>query len=115
MLRYKGYAAVVNFDDHDKILHGEILNIRDMVTFECEDLQGIELAFHNAVDDYVAMCKEKGRTPNKPYSGTTNLRLGTVLHEMCALAAAENDQSLNDWIIQQLNNSLHEHNNASKS
>jgi hypothetical protein len=34
MMEYKGYLASVEFDDEADIFHGEVVNIRDVVTAE---------------------------------------------------------------------------------
>ena len=34
MMEYKGYIGKVEFDDEAGILHGEVINIRDVITFE---------------------------------------------------------------------------------
>ena len=34
MMEYKGYIGKVEVDDEAGILHGEVINIRDVVTFE---------------------------------------------------------------------------------
>lgn len=34
MLNYKGYIAHVEFDDEAEIFHGEVVNTRDVITFQ---------------------------------------------------------------------------------
>ena len=34
MMEYKGYFAKVEFDDDANIFHGEVSNLRDVITFE---------------------------------------------------------------------------------
>ena len=34
MMEYKGYIARVEFDDEADILHGEVINTRDVITFQ---------------------------------------------------------------------------------
>ena len=69
MLKYQGYVGHVTFDDEVKIFHGEILGMKDVVTFQGENAQELEQAFKESVDDYLAFCKQLGKAPNKPYSG----------------------------------------------
>jgi len=33
VLRYKGYTGRVEFDDEAGLLHGEVIDLRDVVTF----------------------------------------------------------------------------------
>ncbi len=34
MLKYKGYIGYVEFDDKAEIFHGEVINTRDVITFQ---------------------------------------------------------------------------------
>ena len=34
MMKYKGYTGHVEYDDEAKIFHGEVLGIKDVVTFQ---------------------------------------------------------------------------------
>lgn len=53
-LRYKGFTASVDYDEDDAIFFGRIAEIRDGVGFHGETVGKLELAFHDAVDDYLA-------------------------------------------------------------
>ena len=65
VLTYKTYSARVEFDAEDKILHGRIAGIRDGVTFHASDVDELQRAFREAVDDYVETCAKIGKTPQK--------------------------------------------------
>ena len=43
--------------------------IRSLVTFEADNEGELEKAFQEAVDDYLATCKEQGIAPEKPFKG----------------------------------------------
>ena len=45
MLQYKGYAGHVEFDDEIGIFHGEVLDLRDVITFQGKSVEEIERAF----------------------------------------------------------------------
>lgn len=34
MTQYKGYVARVEFDDEANVFHGEVINTRDVITFQ---------------------------------------------------------------------------------
>ena len=34
MMEYKGYYAQVVFDEDANVFHGEVINLRDVITFE---------------------------------------------------------------------------------
>jgi predicted HicB family RNase H-like nuclease len=48
MLQYKGYAGHVEFDDETGIFHGEVLDLRDVITFQGKSVQEIERAFRES-------------------------------------------------------------------
>ena len=52
-MTYKGYDAVVHFDDAAGIFHGEILNTRDVVTFQAGSVRELRIAFRDSVEDYL--------------------------------------------------------------
>jgi predicted HicB family RNase H-like nuclease len=75
MMKYKGYTGHVEYDDEAKIFHGEVLGIKDVVTFQGTTVDEIEQAFKDSVEDYLAFCKERGEEPDRPFSGKFNLRI----------------------------------------
>jgi predicted HicB family RNase H-like nuclease len=94
-MEYKGYSARVEFDSEAGLLFGEVEGLRDVVTFEATNVADLDAAFHESVDDYLAMCKERGEEPEKPYSGKFLLRVDPKLHREVAIAAARAGKSLN--------------------
>lgn len=60
-LEYKGYHTYIHYSATDKVLHGKIEGIKDLVDFESESAVEIENEFHKAVDDYIAFCNEVGK------------------------------------------------------
>ena len=95
MMQYKGYVGKVVYDDEAKILHGEVLGINDVVTFQADSASEIERAFHDSVEDYLAFCRERGESPDKPFSGQFVVRLDKSLHRQLAIIAQSSGQSLN--------------------
>ncbi len=61
MLEYKGYLGSVRYSAEDDVLHGRLEFIRDLVTYEGKDAEGIKAAFQEAVDDYLELCEAEGR------------------------------------------------------
>lgn len=97
-LQYKGYIANVNYSVNDKVLHGKIEGIDDLVTFESTSVEDIEKEFRDAVDDYLSFCEEMGKEPSKAYKGTFNVRIDPELHRAAALNAVKNGVSLNQVV-----------------
>ena len=101
-MRYKGYEAIVDFDEADRVLHGRTLGTRDVISFEADSAHEIERAFHEAVDDYIEQCAETGREPDRSFSGRLILRMEPALHRDVYLEAAREGTSLNAWIVESL-------------
>jgi predicted HicB family RNase H-like nuclease len=98
MMEYKGYFAKVEFDDGNNIFHGEVINLRDVITFEGETVTDLEKAFHDSVDDYLEFCAERGNDPEKPYSGKFVVRVEPEVHKNITIEARKAGKSLNVWV-----------------
>jgi predicted HicB family RNase H-like nuclease len=98
MMEYKGYLGTVEYDAQAKIFHGDIINTRDVITFQGTTVNEIERAFKDPINDYIAWCKEDGVEPEKPYSGKFNVRLPPELHRQIAILAKKNHISLNSFV-----------------
>jgi predicted HicB family RNase H-like nuclease len=98
MFNYKGYLGHVKFDEEAEIFHGEVINTRDVITFQGESVKELKKAFKDSVDDYLAFCAERGEEPDRPFSGKFNLRLAPEVHRMAYVAAKESRMSLNSWV-----------------
>ena len=97
-MTYKGYAARIEFDAQDRIFFGRLAGIQDIITFHGETEDGLELAFREAVDHYLAACSELGDGPNNPYSGKLTLRIPPGVHAAIATAAETSGKSLSKWV-----------------
>jgi predicted HicB family RNase H-like nuclease len=102
MMNYKGYAAKVEFDDEAMIFHGEVIGIRDVVTFQGKSVKDIERAFHDSVDDYLDLCTERGEAPDKPFSGRFVVRVSPEIHRKVYVSAKKSGQSINAWLNKNL-------------
>lgn len=65
MLKYKDYLGSVQFSDEDKVFHGKIEFIRALVTYEGADVDSLEHAFKESVDDYLEFCRQEGTEPEQ--------------------------------------------------
>jgi len=65
-------------------------------------VEELEKAFHEAVDDYLALCEKLGRAPDREYSGRIPLRIDAALHRRVAIAADSEAKSVNSWIADTL-------------
>jgi len=104
-MQYKGYTATVEFDDEANIFHGEVINTRDVITFEGTTVKELRKAFKDSVEDYLAFCKKRNEEPDKPFSGQFIVRLTPEQHRLVYLAAKKSGKSLNSWVAEKLKKS----------
>ena len=96
-MSYKGYAALIEFDDEDGIFFGRIAGIRDGVGFHADTVVELRSAFHEAVEDYIETCAKIGKEPQKAYSGQVMFRISPEVHHKAVVAAELAGKSLNQW------------------
>ena len=58
---YKGYVGSIEYSVEDSIHYGKLLNIKDLVNYEADNIIDLEKQFHEAVDDYIEFKKEIGK------------------------------------------------------
>jgi predicted HicB family RNase H-like nuclease len=102
MLKYKGYTGRVEYDDEVRIFHGEVLDLRDVITFHGENVEEIEREFRESIDDYLEFCEQRGEEPDRTFSGRLMLRLPPNLHRKVYTSALREGKSLNQWIAERL-------------
>jgi predicted HicB family RNase H-like nuclease len=101
-MTYKGYESIVEYDDEAKVFAGEVINTRDVITFQGKSVQELERAFRESVDDYLEFCKSRNEEPEKPFSGNLMVRMPPALHRRIALEARRKGKSVNRYIIDRL-------------
>ena len=106
MLKYKGYTGYVEFDDDAGLLHGEVLDTRDVITFQGKTVEEMRNAFRDSIDDYLEFCSERDEKPEKPFSGKFVVRLPTELHHRAYVKAVEQGKSLNQLVIETLEKAI---------
>jgi predicted HicB family RNase H-like nuclease len=102
MLEYKGYTGHAEYDGSARIFHGEVLDTRDVITFQGSSVEEVELAFRDSIDDYLEFCEQRGESPDKPFSGRFMLRLPPELHRQLFVQAKREGKSLNQFIAERL-------------
>ncbi|MEH2286555.1 type II toxin-antitoxin system HicB family antitoxin [Nostoc sp.] len=102
MMNYKGYEAIVEFDAEAEIFHGEVINIRDVITFQGSSVDELKQALADSVEDYLDFCRERGEEPDKPFSGKFMVRIDPELHKKIVVKAKKEGQSLNALVEKSL-------------
>jgi len=98
MLEYKDYCGTVEYSAADNVLHGKVLGIRGLISYEGDSLQSLKEDFEGAIDDYLETCAEDGIEPQKPYKGNFNVRVSPELHRSLAIYSQFHGQTLNSTV-----------------
>ena len=57
MMKYRGYTARIEYDEDDRIFVGHLAGIQDIVGFHGTTVDQLEAAFHESVDNYIAISR----------------------------------------------------------
>ncbi len=106
MLEYKGYHATIEFDAEDMIFVGEVFGISDSLSFHGSTVEELEKMFAQSIDNYLELCEKIGKSPDKEFKGVFNVRISPELHRKVALAAAEQNVTLNQYVTHAIENSF---------
>ena len=60
IMKYKEYLGSVNYNDEDEIFYGKVEYIRSLISYEGHDVESLRASFHEAVDEYLELCQQKG-------------------------------------------------------
>lgn len=105
-LKYKGYIGSVAYSEQDKVFFGKLEGIDALVNYEGESVAELTAAFHEAVDDYLALCEDIGQKPEKSYTGTFNVRISPATHRQIANRAMEAGISINAFVKKALDEAV---------
>jgi len=99
-LEYKGYIGSIEVSLEDNCLYGKLIGLQksNSITYEGDNIEELKIDFERAVDDYLEHCINKNLQPEKPFSGSFNVRLNPELHKQAVLKAKSLGTSLNNYI-----------------
>lgn len=103
-MTYKGYTGIVEFDDDARIFHGEVVGLKDVITFQGKSVSELETALTESVDFYLDWCDERGKNPERPFSGRFLVRTDPDVHGRAVVAAARMGISLNKYVEKAIEN-----------
>ena len=95
---YKGYIAQIDVDVDACIIHGRVIGLKDVISFNGATVQEVNQAFHKAVDGYLSVCEEIGVKPEKTFSGKILFRTKPQIHQLICRAAELEGTSINTWM-----------------
>lgn len=111
MLEYKGYHASIEFDAEDNLFVGEVFGITDSLNFHGESVSELKEMFKQCIDNYLEICQQIGKQPDKEFKGTFNVRITPELHKRAALEAARQKITLNQYVSNAINKSFDKNEN----
>src|SRR3954468_10399819 len=95
MMKYKGYTGVLEIDEESGILYGDVVGLRDVITFQGETVPEARQAFQDSVDCFLELCASRNEPPEKPFSGRFLVRISSPLHRRLVEEAQARRLSLN--------------------
>ena len=115
MLEYKGYHAVIRYDADDDLFVGEVFGITDSLNFHGTSVAELKEMFEQCIDNYLDLCEKIGKSPDKEFKGTFNVRIPPEMHKKAALAAAKQKITLNQYVMKAISQSFEEKDNIKET
>ena len=106
ILEYKGYHATVEYDAEDDIFVGEVFGIADSLNFHGTSVEELKAMFRQSIDNYLELCKQIGKNPEKEFRGSFNVRISPELHRKAALEAEKQKITLNQYVLNAIEKSF---------
>ena len=106
-MQYKGYVGSVEFSEADGLFFGKVLGIRALISYEGSTARELLTDFHGAVDDYLELCAQQEKKPERAYKGSFNVRISPELHKQAVVAAMAHNMSLNSFVESSIAQAVH--------
>ena len=90
--------VALNTQAQMNVFFGKIIGTSDLVTFEGDSVDSLKNTFIEAVNDYMSLCRETGKKPQKSYKGSFNIRISPDLHKEAVVIACKQGISLNSFV-----------------
>ena len=98
MIEYKGYIGVVDFDSEIDLFHGTVINTQDVITFYGASVTELREEMQKSLEVYFEVCKEQGKAPDKPFSGTLTIETSPELYGRIASNAARRQLEIDVYL-----------------
>ena len=106
MMAYQGYTGEMEWDDEAQIFHGNVANLRSVITFQGRTEAEARQAFRDSIDDYLAWAAEDGFAPEIPAGNELVLHLPPDLVRQAFLSAQKAGVTLDEWAIAALSRNV---------
>ncbi len=108
VLSYGGYVGSIEYDSEENIFHGKVLYIQDSVLFNGDSIEKLRVDFEQSIQDYLQACEAEGLEPNKPMSGTFNIRTSPENHYCLSILSKREKTSLNNIVNLAITEYIHD-------
>ncbi len=106
ILEIEGHKAVICFDPEIGMFRGEFLGLAGGADFYADNVSDLISEGKKSMKVFLQVCKEKGLSPFREYSGRFNVRLTPEVHEAAAVSASAQNKSLNEWVAQAIQDAV---------
>ncbi|RLA43993.1 MAG: toxin-antitoxin system HicB family antitoxin [Gammaproteobacteria bacterium] len=107
IMENESYKAKIEYDPEIDMFRGEILGLNGGADFYGKSPAELRREFKKSLTSFLEVCEETGINPRKQYSGKFNLRIPSKLHSEIAAIATSEDKSINQWVSETLEHTLH--------
>lgn len=107
MMIVDGHKAVINYDPDIDMFRGEFVALNGGADFYADNIEQLKIEGSLSLKVFLEACAKRGIDPQKEYSGKFNVRVATDLHADIASAAAAEGKSLNQWVADALDETVH--------
>lgn len=97
-LVYKDYYGTMRIDIEQDMLFGHVIGMNDKIIYQGRTVKALEKDFQESVDEYIELCNEVGKKPEKSFTGNILFRATSQRHSKIALAAQHCGKSINAWL-----------------
>ena len=97
-MEHKGYIGTVEFSEEDSLFYGKMTGIAALISYEGTTAKKLVKDFHDAVDDYPALCAAESKEPERAYKGSFNVRVSPELHKQAVIYATAHQTTLNRFV-----------------
>ena len=107
IMEINGYRALIQYDSEIEMFRGEFMGLNGSADFYASNIEGLKNEGAISLNVFLQMCVEDGVEPKKNFSGKFNIRIPAELHEDIANVAISEGKSLNQWVVEALNDASH--------
>ena len=107
IMNIDGYRAVIKYDPEIEMFRGEFSGLKGGADFYASDIDGLKREGAISLSVFLKACAERNIEPGKEYSGKFNVRVPKRLHAVISTKANAEGKSLNQWIVDTLNEASH--------